>query len=118
MNIMVLADCESKALYDFYDPKRMEGIDLIISCGDLKAEYLSFFATLCPVPLLYVMGNHDTCYDKKPPEGCICIEDDIYVHNGVRILGVSSGCKISVYGTADGAQNKEAAAQAAATEGI
>lgn len=88
MNIMVLADCESKALYDFYDPKRMEGIDLIISCGDLKAEYLSFFATLCPVPLLYVMGNHDTCYDKKPPEGCICIEDDIYVHNGVRILGL------------------------------
>ena len=93
MNIMVLADCESKALYDFYDPKRMEGIDLIISCGDLKAEYLSFFATLCPVPLLYVMGNHDTCYDKKPPEGCICIDDSIYVHKGVRIMGLGGSMR-------------------------
>lgn len=88
MNIMVLADCESKALYDFYDPERMKDIDLIISCGDLKAKYLSFFATLCPVPVLYVRGNHDSRYEKEPPEGCICIEDEIYVHKGIRILGL------------------------------
>ena len=88
MNIMVLADHESKILYDYYDPERMKDIDLIISCGDLEPEYLSFFATLCHAPVLYVRGNHDNKYDRRPPEGCICIEDDIYVHEGVRILGL------------------------------
>ena len=88
MNILVLADHESKILYDYYDPKRMKGIDLIISCGDLEPEYLSFFATMCPVPVLYVRGNHDGKYKNRPPEGCICIEDDIFVFRGVRIMGL------------------------------
>lgn len=88
MNIMILTDHESKLLYDYYDPERMKDIELIISCGDLSPDYLSFFATLCNVPVLYVRGNHDGIYDEKPPEGCICIEDKIYVHRGVRILGL------------------------------
>lgn len=88
MNILVLADHESKLLYDYYDPERLKTIDLIISCGDLEPDYLSFFATVCHVPLLYVRGNHDAKYEHRPPEGCICIEDDIYVYQGVRIMGL------------------------------
>ena len=79
MNILVLADHESKYLYDYYEPEKLKDVDLIISCGDLEANYLSFFATFCHVPVLYVMGNHDRGYELKPPEGCICIEDDILV---------------------------------------
>ena len=88
LRIMILTDHESRLLYDYYEPERMKDIDLIISCGDLAPEYLTFFATLCHVPVLYVRGNHDGKYDEKPPEGCICIEDDIYVHEGIRILGL------------------------------
>ncbi len=88
INILVLADHESKYLYDYYEPAKLEGIDLIISCGDLEAGYLTFFATLCHVPVLYVRGNHDKSYEYKPPEGCICIEDDIFVYKGIRILGL------------------------------
>ena len=33
-------------------------------------------------------GNHDTRYEEYPPEGCICIENDIFVYKGVRILGL------------------------------
>lgn len=88
LHILVLADHKSKFLYDYYEPERVKDIDLIISCGDLPPEYLSFFVTLCNVPLLYVRGNHDNKYDMKPPEGCICIEDDIYVHEGIRIMGL------------------------------
>lgn len=88
MNIMILTDHESRLLYDYYEPERMKDIDLIISCGDLSPEYLTFFATLCHVPVLYVRGNHDGRYAEKPPEGCICIEDDIFVYQGVRILGL------------------------------
>lgn len=88
MKILVLADQKSKYLYDFYEPDKLKDIDLIISCGDLSPVYLSFFVTLCNVPLLYVRGNHDERYEVTPPEGCICIEDDIYVYEGVRILGL------------------------------
>ena len=88
MKILVLADQKSKYLYDFYEPDKLKDIDLIISCGDLPANYLSYFVTLCNVPLLYVKGNHDGKYETAPPEGCICIEDDIYVHQGIRIMGL------------------------------
>lgn len=88
MKILFLADEESKVYWDYFKKEQFEGIDLIISCGDLKPEYLTFLATLVPVPLLYVHGNHDDKYDKRPPEGCICIEDRIYNFNGIRILGL------------------------------
>ena len=88
MKILVLADQKSKYLYDFYEPDKLKDVDLIISCGDLSPVYLSFFVTLCNVPLLYVRGNHDNRYEVTPPEGCICIEDDIFVYEGIRILGL------------------------------
>lgn len=59
MKILLLADEESKYLYDFFDKSKLEGIDLIISCGDLSPNYLSFLATFSSVPILYVHGNHD-----------------------------------------------------------
>lgn len=88
MKILFLADEESKVYWDYFKKEQFEGIDLIISCGDLKPEYLTFLATMVSVPLLYVHGNHDDKYDKRPPEGCICIEDRIYNFNGIRILGL------------------------------
>ena len=88
MKILLLADEESKYLWDYFEKSKLDGIDLIISCGDLKPAYLSFLATFAKVPVLYVHGNHDGVYDRTPPEGCICIEDSIYVYKGVRILGL------------------------------
>lgn len=88
MKILLIADEESKIYWDFFKKEQFEGIDLIISCGDLKPEYLSFLATMTAVPVLYVRGNHDDKYEKYPPEGCICIENQIYNFNGIRILGL------------------------------
>ena len=88
MKILLIADEESKIYWDFFKKEQFEGIDLIISCGDLKPEYLSFLATMTAVPVLYVRGNHDDKYEKYPPEGCVCIEDRIYNFNGIRILGL------------------------------
>ena len=70
-------------------------MDLIISCGDLDPRYLSFLATFAAVPVLYVHGNHDKMYEKTPPEGCICIDDKIYVHDGVRIVGLGGSMRYS-----------------------
>lgn len=95
MRILVIADEESKSLWDHFEKSKLEGIDLIISCGDLDPRYLSFLVTFANVPLLYVHGNHDTKYSEIPPEGCISIEDQIYVHNGVRILGLGGSMEYS-----------------------
>ncbi len=88
MRILAIADEESKYLWDFYEKSKLEGIDLIISCGDLNPHYLSFLTTFSTAPVLYVHGNHDGKYERIPPEGCIDIEDKIYVHEGIRILGL------------------------------
>lgn len=93
MKILVIADIESKALWDFYKPDRLRGVDLIISCGDLSPAYLEFLVTMVNCPLLYVRGNHDAVYDIKPPEGCICIEDMIYNHKGLRIAGLGGSMR-------------------------
>ena len=93
MKILAIGDEESKYLWDFFDKSKLEGIDLIISCGDLDPRYLSFLATFSNVPVLYVHGNHDEIYDTVPPEGCICIEDKVYVHNGVRIMGLGGSMR-------------------------
>ncbi len=93
MRILAIADEESKLLWDFYKKGVLDGIDLIISCGDLDPRYLSFLVTMTSVPVLYVHGNHDTIYKKIPPDGCICIEDTIYVYNGIRILGLGGSMR-------------------------
>lgn len=93
MKILAIADCESPLLWDYFDKSYLEGIDLILSCGDLKPQYLSFLATFTQAPVLYVHGNHDDRYEETPPDGCICIEDKIYVHDGVRILGLGGSMR-------------------------
>lgn len=93
MRILLIADEPCKAYWDYYDESRLKDIDLILSAGDLPAEYLSFLETFTNVPLLYVHGNHDSKYDYKPPEGCICIEDRIYVYNGIRIMGLGGSMR-------------------------
>lgn len=91
MKILVLSDEPDKMLWEYLDRRRLDGIDLILSCGDLPGDYLSFLTCFTHAPILYVHGNHDTRYETKPPEGCVCIEDTIYVYEGVRILGLG-GC--------------------------
>ncbi len=91
MKIMAMADVESTYIWDHYQKGMFDGIDLILSAGDLNPRYLTFIETLSNVPLLYVHGNHDEKYRYDKPEGCICIDDDLYIHNGIRILGLG-GC--------------------------
>ena len=93
MKILTLSDEECPALYDYYIPGRLAGYDLIISCGDLNPKYLSFIVTMARVPVLYVHGNHDVSYSRVPPEGCDCIDDQLIVYKGVRILGLGGSRK-------------------------
>ena len=95
MNILVIADEETPSLWDYFRPEKLKDVDLILSCGDLNPKYLSFLATFCKGPVLYVHGNHDDRYEKTPPEGCICIEDKIYEYKGIRIMGLGGSYRYS-----------------------
>ena len=91
MKILLISDEEDKYLWDYYRPGRPKGIDLILSAGDLRPEYLSFLVTMANRPLLYIHGNHDARYETTPPEGCDCIDGKLVKINGLRILGLG-GC--------------------------
>ena len=93
MKLLLISDHENSFLWDYYVPGRLDGIDLILSCGDLKPEYLSFLVTMGRAPVLYVCGNHDGRYEKTPPEGCDCIEDKLVTIKGLRILGMGGSMR-------------------------
>ena len=92
MKILAVSDEECPALWDHYMPGRLADYDLILSCGDLKASYLTFLATMSRARVLYIHGNHDGSYLSAPPEGCDCIDDHLVSYNGIRILGLG-GCR-------------------------
>ena len=91
MRVLLVGDEESKYLWDHYRPDMIGRIDLILSTGDLKAEYLEFLVTMLSCPCYYVHGNHDEKYIKNPPGGCDSAEDTVVRFNGLRIMGLG-GC--------------------------
>ena len=42
MKILVVSDETTPGLWDYYSRDKTAGVELIISCGDLKKEYLEF----------------------------------------------------------------------------
>ena len=91
MKILAVADEECPALWDHFVRGRLDDYDLILSCGDLKAAYLTFLVTMSHARLLYVPGNHDGSYSSAPPEGCEDIDGQLAIFKGLRILGLG-GC--------------------------
>lgn len=91
MNILALADEPCRSLWDFDTRRKLAGVDVILSCGDLPADYLEYLTNFTAAPILYVHGNHDGRFDAHPPGGCICIEDQVYTWRGIRFVGLG-GC--------------------------
>lgn len=88
MKILTVSDQVDPALYDNFKIDRFPGVNLILSCGDLPPEYLSFLVTSFNVPLYYVRGNHDIRHDGYQPGGCTDLDGKIEVYRGLRILGL------------------------------
>ena len=62
MKILAIADTEERCLWECFRKERFEGVDLILSAGDLDPDYLEFLVTVINKPLIYVRGNHDDRY--------------------------------------------------------
>ena len=93
MKILIVSDHESRKIWDFFEPGMLDKYDLILSAGDLHPQYMSFLATMCKTEVLYVHGNHDDCYEKTPPEGCISIDGTVVNYKGLRILGLGGSMR-------------------------
>ncbi len=88
MRVLTVSDRVEPVLYDQFDRLKFEGIALILACGDLPPEYLSFLAGKLDAPLYYVRGNHDLRYEAKAPQGCVNLNSDLVQFGGKNILGL------------------------------
>lgn len=95
MKILLVSDREEPYIWDYFDRERFKDIELVLSCGDLKAEYLSFIVTMIKAPLIYVPGNHNKSYLRHPPEGCISADGTLVNYNGIRIVGLGGSMNYS-----------------------
>jgi len=87
MKILTVSDVVDASLYPGFDADRFTGVDLVLACGDLPPEYLSFLVNVLTVPLFYVRGNHDIRYETKPPTGASSVHSKLVQFRGVNIMG-------------------------------
>lgn len=99
MKILALSDRVVEAIYSARVRNLYGDVDLVIGCGDLPYYYLEYVATLLPVPVVYVFGNHDkTQYTADgrivhAPEGCISLEGRSVVVKGLILAGLGGSMR-------------------------
>ena len=89
MRLLAVSDEECDSLWSGHVKDIVGDVDVIVSCGDLRNEYLEFLLTMINAPLLYVFGNHD----ESGPEGGICIDGKVCEVEGVRFFGLGGSMR-------------------------
>jgi len=89
MKILSVSDFKDDYLEKNIESGKYSDVDIIISCGDLQPEFLSYLSDKLKKPLYYVLGNHDIRYKQSPPIGCVGIHGKIINVGNFRILGFS-----------------------------
>ena len=99
--ILVISDVVESYVYSNSIKERFEGIDFVISCGDLPFNYYDFIVSSLNVPLFYVLGNHPPkipsrgsklWLDEYPP-GCINLDSRVVVYKGLRLSGAKGALR-------------------------
>ena len=100
MRILLIADYEEKELWGGWSTDiagKLSNVNLILSAGDLNANYLEFLTDKLRVPLVYVPGNHDYNYIAKPPKRCVDadgrIVDFMIGQEKVKIIGLGGSMR-------------------------
>lgn len=57
--LLAVSDEADRTLWHHLDRTALEPLDLLVSCGDLPPDYLSYLEGSLRVPFVYVKGNHD-----------------------------------------------------------
>lgn len=88
VKILSVSDVVVPEIYREGNPEDLKDIDLVLGCGDLPPEYLSYLLHVTGGPLYYVRGNHDIRYDENPPMGGVNIHGRIMAFKGLKIMGL------------------------------
>ncbi len=88
VRILSVSDFVDKTLKDRIEARDLPSLDLIISCGDLAPEYLSFLRDRLDRPLYFIKGNHDIRYSVANPMGCSNIHNRVVRFKTLNILGL------------------------------
>jgi uncharacterized protein len=88
---LAIADEIHPSLYEHFFPERWKDIDIVLSAGDLRPEYLDYLCTNLNVPVFYVRGNHDGDYARSQYYGFENLHGRIVEFGGLRIAGFE-GC--------------------------
>jgi Icc-related predicted phosphoesterase len=88
MQVLCVSDIIVPQLDRILDPDRFGQVDLVISCGDLPPEYLTFLRGAFDAPLYYVRGNHDIRYEDAHIVGCTNLHGKIIRHGRLKLLGL------------------------------
>lgn len=97
MRILAVSDIELGLLYNASVADRFKGIDLILSCGDLRYSYLEYLVSMLNVPLYYVLGNHANQIEhtvagpKRAPDGGVNLHMRSICYKKLLIAGLE-GC--------------------------
>jgi len=95
--ILSISDVVVQPLYNSRIKDRFEGLDFIISCGDLPYYYLEYIVSMLNVPLFFVHGNHDSEVEyglpgrKIAPAGGVNLNRAVINHKGYLLAGIE-GC--------------------------
>ncbi len=97
MKLLLMSDLEQQQYWE-PRPEDLCGMDLILSAGDLKPEYLNRLARAgLSAPgrsyLLYVYGNHDQRCPRYLSRDCVCVDGDLLTVKGLRILGLGGSLR-------------------------
>lgn len=98
MKILCISDRVEQLLYGRSLNNYAQGVEAVISCGDLPYAYLEYILTFLGVPVYYVLGNHDPSPEaKEQPEGCTRLDGEVLDIGGVTVAGLS-GSQAYSYG--------------------
>lgn len=94
MRILTISDVVIDALQGLALTHITQGVELILACGDLPADYLEYLVSMLNVPLFYVMGNHGGDGGERVfPEGCENIDTRAVEYKGLLIAGLEGSLR-------------------------
>ena len=98
MKILVVSDKIVERLRTPSGSDALREVDLIVSCGDLRYDYLEYLLTIANAPLCYVHGNHDRPMLRE--SGAIVAEPEgaTNLHGKAIAVRVRSGARVLLAG--------------------
>ena len=94
MRVLTVSDVVVESLSGAALTQHARGVELVLSCGDLPADYLEYIVSTLNVPLFYVMGNHGSDGGARVfPEGCENIDARAVEFKGLLMAGLEGSMR-------------------------